>query len=509
MALISNIDEMTGFSAAWLKREPSTGFCQQPHDLDLGDPDITGFGVLISFFFSIVLVIVVIVWAYFRDALPKRCYNVFDNFILNRKVRSEDGERVHNMRSFILSLSDQQLVSGLALVISINIIRNGVQNLDKKISAYAYNNAVILAFFSCIIHLATISVLCDYFQDRHFLKHVRVALMTIVIVLLLQALAESWTPNSFLPLRCAIEEWRFLQDLSGEDELIQRLGNPATVFGFVILLGILTTGYIRRFYQLYVYDFRDFPARWQKALLEKTIGWPASSKDEVIAARHRLASRLSNETLDIRGLAQIFFLVLPGSFNESFMFEVVWIIFYFVFGIAQVSFYLQQADGGGKNAGINFEPRFGQLLPIVLISLPFLAMVEGYSDIRKGKNHGTPPENDAIWVTEQMSEENEEDIEFILASEAHPFLMKIASWVFAVSYLLIWIFVSLAVGQNFPVKTSWGSIAVILLVAFITCGFGLTAFAAQVLPSVTEQSCSTIPLHTGTPPKCNVVKSNA
>ena len=251
--------------------------------------------------------------------------------------------------------------------------------LDTKISGYSYGIAVILAFFSCVIHLATIGVLRDYLRDRGFLKHARVVIMICLIALLLQGLSESWTLEQTVTLRCAIADYIFLTDYRDIDELQEKLGDTGLVFGFTILLGLLISGYVRRILELYVDGSQNFPRSWQVALLANTIGWPASSKADILEARQRLASRLSGPTLGINGLGRIFFLVIPRNFNQSFMFEVVWLIFYFAFGISQVAFYLQGYDGDGRNTAVSFEPSFGQLLPLVLMILPFLAMAEGYS----------------------------------------------------------------------------------------------------------------------------------
>jgi hypothetical protein len=100
---------------------------------------------------SILVIVAAIIWAYITDNLPEQCCNEFDRFILGRKPPKDVG-RVQIFQRFILAMSDQQLVSGLALVIATKFIRYGVFKLDTKLSAYAYSNAVILAFFSCIIH---------------------------------------------------------------------------------------------------------------------------------------------------------------------------------------------------------------------------------------------------------------------------------------------------------------------------------------------------------------------
>jgi len=59
------------------------------------------------------------------------------------------------------------------------------------------------------------------------------------------------------------------------------------------------------------------------------------------------------------------------------MFEIVWLLFFFVTGVTQMFYYLQ--PWGNNEAGVSFPPNFGQLLPLILLVLPFLAIVEGYN----------------------------------------------------------------------------------------------------------------------------------
>lgn len=91
------------------------------------------------------------------------------------------------------------------------------------------------------------------------------------------------------------------------DELQERLGDPGFVFGVIILLGLVMSGYVRRILELYVYSSREFPRYWKVALLANTIGWPASSKADILEVRQRLALRLSGPTLGISGLGRISF----------------------------------------------------------------------------------------------------------------------------------------------------------------------------------------------------------
>lgn len=251
-------------------------------------------------------------------------------------------------------LSDQQLVSGLALVISINIIRSGVQDLDTKISGYAYSTAVILAFFSCIIHLATLTVLRDYLKKRGFLKNIRVAMMLCVITLLVQAVVESWNIYSGETLKCAIQKMVIIE-YSNNGTLEDRLQSPSIVCGLTILFGLLAAGYVNIILDLYVRNPQDILNRQLKRLMEKTIGWPALSDAQLLDARRSLASGLSESTWGISEWNRVIFLVIPGAFHRSFMFQVLWIIFYFFFGIFEVADFLPTFDPGGGYTAISLS----------------------------------------------------------------------------------------------------------------------------------------------------------
>ncbi|KAK0705610.1 hypothetical protein B0H67DRAFT_594534 [Lasiosphaeris hirsuta] len=465
---------------------------------ELGDPDITGFGVLISFLFPIFLVLVTIIGAYLKDILPRKCYNEFDNLILNREPRDKDGPRVRKLQSFVLAMSDQQLFSGLALVIAINVIRNGVQGVDEEVTSFAYVNAVMLAFFSCIVHLATIAVLRDDLRDRQYLKHFRVAVMICVAVLLLQSLVESWTMDTDHKLRCAIKELRFLH-FSHE-----KLHNWADVTGLIVMLGLLASGYIRRIRELYndtkVSEADRLAKSWPVSIMAKTIGWPQLSGDNIVEAKRRLASTLSSKrnssesyNSDIERTLRILLLVVPANFQQSFLFEVIWLVFYVAFAVCQLATTLSVDidDGNDHFNSITFKPSFGQLLPLILVGLPFLAMAEGYSELNADKeqaphlsadgrllhspqgsgpsrpSHPPPASHEAAVDPREVTKE-EKDVEFLTARDAHTLLVRVYSIVFSIGYFLVCIFISLAIGQNWchPTYDSASKIDISVISAF-------------------------------------------
>jgi hypothetical protein len=151
---------------------------------------------VVAFLATIIATYVVILVAYFLGHLPDVNFNEVDRFIRNpRSVTGEEGQpeattdkpedidrgkssvnvnvsgnanevadkskpvdakesrpkRKKAVEGVILALSDQQLITGLAMLIA------GFVKCD--ISVYLFNNVFALAWFSCTTHLATLTVL--------------------------------------------------------------------------------------------------------------------------------------------------------------------------------------------------------------------------------------------------------------------------------------------------------------------------------------------------------------
>lgn len=83
----------------------------------------------------------------------------------------------HAVSRFILSLSDQQLVTGLAILVS------GVSN-QKTLTFWEFRVAMSLAWFSTTSHLATLGTLRTYHKSNPGIRHIRVVGMVLVLVLL-------------------------------------------------------------------------------------------------------------------------------------------------------------------------------------------------------------------------------------------------------------------------------------------------------------------------------------
>ena len=112
------------------------------------------------------------------------------DWVETRKTANE------SLTRFILALSDQQLVTGLAILITGYYQR-------CSISGYHFSLVADLAWFSSITHLSTLAVLHKYLMKNPVLKACRVCGMLSVLGLLFHSqLYVQWYVIPSLPIQC-------------------------------------------------------------------------------------------------------------------------------------------------------------------------------------------------------------------------------------------------------------------------------------------------------------------
>ncbi|KAK1445534.1 hypothetical protein CCUS01_12488 [Colletotrichum cuscutae] len=146
------------------------GYCNGTLEEDVPDPDVTGWGIVSSFCFSIVMNMIAIMVAYAANALPEERYKSIDSIAYRRVSQAERQRRIKAFESFMLSLSDHQLVTGITLMLTTILIFSGIHDLDDSFSVYSFQIATRLGYFSCITHLCSLSVLWEYF-DANISNH--------------------------------------------------------------------------------------------------------------------------------------------------------------------------------------------------------------------------------------------------------------------------------------------------------------------------------------------------
>ena len=145
--------------------------------------------VLVGFLATAYLTFIIVNVYYLNGYVPDEFLNSIDRGIINtlwRKARSRPAKIWEpTFRNAVLMFSDQQLVTGLALLTS------GYAQLRCGISSYHWQMIIYLAWFSSLTHLTTLTVLRQYFRDNPAPRLWRAVLMLVMVTMLGFALLPS------------------------------------------------------------------------------------------------------------------------------------------------------------------------------------------------------------------------------------------------------------------------------------------------------------------------------
>ncbi|TID19051.1 hypothetical protein E6O75_ATG06172 [Venturia nashicola] len=316
------------------------------------DPDIAGYGVIASFIVTAVLTVITVMFAYITKSLPESRYNAVDDQFLkgiywlfrikeyrppsqpsSSKMEAANRQtRIDGVERFMLVLSDQQLVTGIAVLVA-SYAR------FCTISHFSFDVALNLSWLSCTAHLATLTVLQAYFDKHKAVRNWRVGAMIVLFALLVPALTTSFnatTAKQYL-FACAVKK-------------LAVLANPV----LMLLLYWLASGYGSRLLEIYCPRARRFRGHWIAwAILRCWLGEPKNFS--------KVYHDFQNDS------------------NGSFLCQIIWLCFFLTYGISQqVVFY--------HWTWIPTQPLkqmgFGQIVPLLLITLPLLSAGESYYEWR-------------------------------------------------------------------------------------------------------------------------------
>ena len=135
--------------------------------------------MLVGFSATAYLTLAVVGISYFSGHVSEEFLNSVDKGILSRRLRSNSAKTWEStFRTAILMMSDQQIVTGIALLIS------GYVQLPCGLSAYHWQIIVYLAWFSSLTHLTTLTILRKYFRDNPGPRLWRTFLMLFMVTML-------------------------------------------------------------------------------------------------------------------------------------------------------------------------------------------------------------------------------------------------------------------------------------------------------------------------------------
>ncbi|UZP43268.1 hypothetical protein NXS19_011084 [Fusarium pseudograminearum] len=186
------------------------------------DADIAGLGVLIAFVATSATVIIVLAFAFFTLSVPSRLLNTGDAVmaagirrVYHRlrasfpkpkivKVVDTRNERVTAYKAFLLSTSDQLLVSQVAILIAAFII-------SGEITIYSVNVVVALGTLASTVHLGCFPFYLDRLVDNSVAKFVRVLAMVsgsgMLVFMLIVQLSYSWDMETHVYFACAVRDF--------------------------------------------------------------------------------------------------------------------------------------------------------------------------------------------------------------------------------------------------------------------------------------------------------------
>ena len=296
--------------------------------------------------------------------------------------------RQGGLESFVLALSDQQLVVGLAVLIA------GFVN-TCSMSIYHFKIVASLAWFSSTTHLATLGVLLTYLINHPTVRDWRVVAMLLLLLMLIvaQLPALSFHDNS-LPVFC----WYSSRPIQ-----------PG--LAYIATSGFLVMRYTERIARLYTWDAdwtisgfvieilvkkvlarSDYREPSYKEIVKEGIDAHLSAREisEMIRAEREkirfdhfeTVMKTEHSPLKSHLLATLF---VAQEFSFSFLSQVLIIVFEIAYGFAQTMISRSNMPRNGIEGDQN-KMGFGQLVPLFLLLLPGLAIGElyfGEFDLRK------------------------------------------------------------------------------------------------------------------------------
>lgn len=289
--------------------------------------------------------------------------------------------RSKGLERFLLTLSDQQLVTGLAVLIA------GYTNRCSR-SLYHFNIIAALGWFSSTTHLSTLAVLRAYLIDHPRVRNWRVIAMLGIFGLLVVSQFESFsTQDNSLPVQCAFESF-------GQGGLYS-----LNIIQLILIMIFLCVSYANRTRRLYNFDpdwsIQDWIARvLAKPLIREknvrnleriVVTTSTLSKADQGATYRKLKQRrrwwrycgqwVEKRSALSRRVAEVVY--LTQEMQRSFMNEILTLLFGVSYGVSQVITNRNQIPDAGLSGDQN-AMGFGQLVALLLIALPVLAAGEVY-----------------------------------------------------------------------------------------------------------------------------------
>ena len=344
--------------------------------------------MLAAFFITATISIVAVLFAYLSAALDESSQNFVDARVLSHlrdcwyKMLPRRSERQLSLAStisvdhtrdlrregltqFILALSDQQFVTGVAVLLA------ALFNL-KRFNRYDIIMVHSLAWFSATTHLATLDVLAHYLESHKIVRAARTAAI-IFFMILLSSTFVIRALNAMDAFEMNSSAWCAMNTTSphiGPNSNWHGAFNVAWQSSWTIGLLLVLFGYLIRIQALYQRQRHPFYAvGWLvwfvKAFESRYTSYSQMYAEKRAGLRYQRIIWVSGANGKNRWL--------PFGYDDSFLSSIPGILFSFSYGISQ----LVAVRWGMNLIFITQSPNlgFGQIVALLLLCLPFVSLL--------------------------------------------------------------------------------------------------------------------------------------
>lgn len=326
---------------------------------------------LIAFGLTAILTFLAIIVGYATRSIPGNMFTAIDDIVLDSLTpmkrsrllgwiydtsisRSSISQRQQAFENFVLSLSDQQLVTGLA------ILTAAYANYCT-ISTFELTVVVSLAWLSSTTHLATLDMLQPYFRRERKVNGVRivriVAMLCILCLLLsMDALASTYTVSETTPSCQALNDYFNVQD------------HPVVIIPTIVTLIYMIKCFIERILHLYrSHGLLTFLARINRSRWHKSLSGTNHALQDSDAVDSYLIYKKA-QLVSQQRLSDVF-----AAYRDSLLSRIIDLLFFLCYGLAQL-IYRRYHPNVTMSEPIN-QMEFGQIVSLILLALPVLVLI--------------------------------------------------------------------------------------------------------------------------------------
>ncbi|KAL4804302.1 hypothetical protein BDV18DRAFT_29639 [Aspergillus unguis] len=334
----------------------------------VANPDISGIGVLVGFLATAWATFFILLFHYV--AVPFEASSSPLDSSLRRSLQRilrwiPTGTMDKPLRTVVLAMSDQQLVTGIAILVS------GFSQIPCGLSLYHWQIITTLTWFSTTTHFATLPFVQQYLRRNKVLLYFRVVLMFTLAIMLAVALipkADNYPFDSLArPAKCVMDKPDLGFNINGEGVQI--------LLSELILLGALLVRLLRMFPTsrgISAQALQQVRVKGQKLII-----WSC----ERLERCSRSVGLLTAMPL-VFALASIISVQAFVDFLRSGAFELFWLFFSLIWGTIRL-FAVRMSLPDDNKVLEEDAWGFGQFVPVLLLFIPVLLVAEGWS----GTNH--------------------------------------------------------------------------------------------------------------------------